>query len=157
MSPNSCVMARSTERINDYIGFIGGNGTLAKSSVEKAGAGALLASAETYREEMLAFIRALVETESPSLEKAAVDRCGVLLAETISRAGARVRVHKRSEAGDIIQADFVPAVKSSRAKDKAKPILLLGHFDTVWESGTLKSMPCREEKGRLYGPGVYDM
>src|SRR4051795_4435304 len=130
MSPNSCVMARSTERINDYIGFIGGNGTLAKSSVEKAGAGALLASAETYREEMLAFIRALVETESPSLEKAAVDRCGVLLAETLSRAGARVRVHKRSEAGDIIQAVFVPDPKSaagrnSAAKTKAKPILLL--------------------------------
>jgi glutamate carboxypeptidase len=33
----------------------------------------------------------------------------------------------------------------------------LGHFDTVWELGTLKSMPCREHKGRLYGPGVYDM
>jgi glutamate carboxypeptidase len=150
-------MARSTERINDYIGSIGGNGTLAKSSGEKAEAGALLASAETYREEMLAFIRALVETESPSLEKAAVDRCGVLLAETLSRAGARVRVHKRTEAGDIIQADFAPAVKSSWAKDKGKPILLLGHFDTVWETGTLKSMPCREEKGRFYGPGVYDM
>ena len=101
---------------------------------------------------MLAFIRALVETESPSLEKAAVDRCGELLTETFSRVGARVRVHRRSNVGDIVQADFVPA-----RRNREKPILLLGHFDTVWETGTLKTMPCREDKGRLYGPGVYDM
>jgi len=35
--------------------------------------------------------------------------------------------------------------------------LLLGHYDTVYPLGTLAQMPCRLEKGRLYGPGVYDM
>ena len=34
---------------------------------------------------------------------------------------------------------------------------MLGHFDTVWPIGTLARMPVREEKGRLFGPGVFDM
>jgi glutamate carboxypeptidase len=38
-----------------------------------------------------------------------------------------------------------------------KPVLLLGHYDTVYDLGTLKTMPWREEKGRLCGPGVFDM
>ena len=38
-----------------------------------------------------------------------------------------------------------------------KPILLLGHYDTVYDLGTLANMPWREQKGRLYGPGVFDM
>jgi glutamate carboxypeptidase len=123
-----------------------------KTSSEDTSARELLASAQSYQPEMMGFIRTLVETESPSLEKAAVDRCGELLAATFSQAGARVKVHKRSDVGNIVQADFVPAMRS-----REKPILLLGHFDTVWESGTLHSMPCREHRGRLYGPGVYDM
>ena len=36
-------------------------------------------------------------------------------------------------------------------------MLLLGHFDTVYDLGTLRTMPWREEEGRLYGPGVFDM
>ena len=35
--------------------------------------------------------------------------------------------------------------------------LLLGHFDTVWAVGQLERMPLREEDGRLYGPGIFDM
>ncbi len=40
---------------------------------------------------------------------------------------------------------------------KRPPVLLLGHFDTVWDLGTLASMPFREADGRLWGPGVLDM
>ena len=36
-------------------------------------------------------------------------------------------------------------------------MLLLGHLDTVWPLGTLKSMPCRVGEGRLWGPGTLDM
>ncbi len=36
-------------------------------------------------------------------------------------------------------------------------ILLLGHFDTVWATGTLAAMPIRREGDRLFGPGVFDM
>jgi glutamate carboxypeptidase len=36
-------------------------------------------------------------------------------------------------------------------------VLLLGHLDTVWPVGTLKTMPCRVSDGRLWGPGTLDM
>jgi glutamate carboxypeptidase len=117
-----------------------------------------LATAERRQRELIAFIRALVETESPSLDKRAVDRCGELLADAFSDAGGKVRIHKRSAAGNIIQADFQPSPRTrSPIPNSRFPILLLGHFDTVWDVGTLKTMPCRERNGRLYGPGVYDM
>ena len=44
----------------------------------------------------------------------------------------------------------------SRAREP-KPILLLGHLDTVWPRGTLAKMPFRVAKGKAFGPGVYDM
>jgi glutamate carboxypeptidase len=36
-------------------------------------------------------------------------------------------------------------------------VLVLGHSDTVWPLGTLRSMPFRRARGRLWGPGVLDM
>ena len=38
-----------------------------------------------------------------------------------------------------------------------KPVLLLGHLDTVYSLGTLATMPCHIKNGRLFGPGVLDM
>jgi glutamate carboxypeptidase len=40
---------------------------------------------------------------------------------------------------------------------KRRPVLLLGHLDTVWPVGTLARMPWRVENGRAFGPGVLDM
>jgi glutamate carboxypeptidase len=112
--------------------------------------------AESHRREMLAHIRELVETESPSHDKTAVDRCGLLIAGAFRDAGARVRRHTRTGVGDIVEASFAP--DGPRPDPGTRPpVLLLGHFDTVWDVGTLESMPCREHKGRLHGPGVYDM
>ena len=46
----------------------------------------------------------------------------------------------------------------TRGRDaRRKPILLLGHLDTVWPMGTLAKMPFRVAKGKAFGPGVYDM
>ena len=45
-----------------------------------------------------------------------------------------------------------------RARDADRErILLLGHLDTVWPMGTIKTMPWRMGDGRLCGPGVLDM
>ena len=98
---------------------------------------------------MVALIRRMVEQESPSFDKAAVDAMGRWLGDELRRMGAGVRVHRSEKFGDHLQADF-PA-------RSGEPVLLLGHFDTVWNLGTLKTMPWREEKGRLWGPGVLDM
>ena len=110
----------------------------------------LLASLHARRREMVEFIRQLVERESPSFNKRAVDSFAQSLAKTLQRSGARVRLHPVKEFGNHVQADFA-------ATSRQKPILLLGHMDTVWDVGALKTMPVREKNGRLFGPGVYDM
>jgi glutamate carboxypeptidase len=65
--------------------------------------------------------------------------------------GARIKRHKQREFGDVLELHFVPS------RSKQKPVLLLGHLDTVWPIGTLKKMPWREADGRYWGPGVLDM
>ena len=96
-------------------------------------------------------LRELVQQESPSEDRRAVN-VAVDLVELWSRnMGARVRRHKQHQFGDVLELRFGP--KSSRHK----PVLLLGHLDTVWPLGTLKTMPWRKAEGRLWGPGVLDM
>ena len=96
-------------------------------------------------------LQALVQTESPTEDRAAVN-AAVTQVEDIARSlGGRIKRHKQKTFGDILELRFGPS-RSAR-----KPILLLGHLDTVWPMGTLAGMPWREEKGRLWGPGVLDM
>jgi len=99
---------------------------------------------------LVATIRQLVEIESPSDNKAAADRMGGFLAGMFEAIGGRARLHHAEEFGDNLQVDFP-------GREKVKPVLLLGHFDTVYPSGTLETMPCRVADGRLYGPGALDM
>src|SRR5581483_5892422 len=95
-------------------------------------------------------IRQLVEIESPSDLKQAVDRLGTVLASRFSELGGQVRVHYAEKFGNHLQVDF-------RSSGKQRPGLLLGHMDTVSPIGTISKMPCRVAKGRLHGPGVLDM
>jgi glutamate carboxypeptidase len=115
--------------------------------------GELLIGARSREKGLLARLRDLVELESPSDEKAAVDHCLEFMAEAASRLGGRVCRHRQRGAGDVLEARFGPEKSGSAGK----PILLLGHLDTVWSLGTLKQMPFRIEKGRAWGPGVLDM
>jgi glutamate carboxypeptidase len=102
------------------------------------------------QEQVVRDIRELVEIESPSDNKRALDRLGSVLAAKFEALGGRAKFHKAADFGDHLQVDF--AADSSR-----KPVLLLGHFDTVYPLGTFKGMPCRLAGGRLTGPGVLDM
>jgi glutamate carboxypeptidase len=97
-------------------------------------------------------LRALVEIESPSDDPAAVNRANDFVSELATTLGARIKLHKQKHFGDLLEIRFGPPQRS-----KQKPLLLLGHLDTVWPIGTLKSMPWREADGRLFGPGVLDM
>jgi glutamate carboxypeptidase len=91
---------------------------------------------------------ALARIESPSTDKAAVDRCGRELAARLEMIGGRVERLAREERGDHLRAEF------GRGE---RQVLLLGHFDTVWPVGQLARMPIRREEGRLHGPGLFDM
>ena len=93
-------------------------------------------------------IETLVRLESPSTDKAAVDRCGREIAARLEAIGGRVERFAQAERGDHLRAEF----GSGR-----RQVMLLGHFDTVWPLGQLERMPLREDDGRLHGPGIFDM
>lgn len=95
-------------------------------------------------------IREFVEVESPSDNKVAGDRMGAILASKFESLGGRATVHRTEDYADNIQIDFP-------GKTGLNPVLLLGHFDTVYPLGTLSKMPCHIANGRLHGPGVLDM
>jgi glutamate carboxypeptidase len=121
---------------------------------------ALLAGARRKQPALLQLTRQLVRFESPSGDKAAVDACAALAASHAKALGGRVKLHRQSGFGNVLEARFGPRTAKSRAAREQKgpqPVLLLGHLDTVWPLGTLKTMPCRQGEGRLWGPGVLDM
>ena len=89
----------------------------------------------------VATIEALARIESPSHDKAAVDRCGVELARRLREIGGRVTLIP-SDVGDHVRAEF---------GEGEEQVLLLGHFDTVWPIGTLERMPVVQKDGRVTG------
>lgn len=95
-------------------------------------------------------IRQLVEIESPSDRKPAIDQLGALLAGRFEKIGGHAKFHRAQDFGDHLQIDFT-------GPRSGKPVLLLGHMDTVYPLGTLATMPCRVADGRLWGPGALDM
>lgn len=105
---------------------------------------------ESRNEAVIETVRELVEVESPSDNKPAGDRMGTILASKFEALGGRATVHRAEDYADNIQIDFP-------GKSDVKPVLLLGHFDTVYPLGTLAKMPCHISNGRLHGPGVLDM
>jgi glutamate carboxypeptidase len=113
--------------------------------------GALLEAVREQSVWMLERLRELVAVESPSDCKAAVDEAARRVAELVASLGGRVRMHRQKLFGDVLELRFGPA------RSRRKPVLLLGHLDTVWPLGTLQTMPWRESEGRIFGPGVLDM
>jgi glutamate carboxypeptidase len=110
----------------------------------------LLSHFREQQDQMVETIRQMVEIESPSDNKAAVDRLGHWLAGKFEALGGHSKFHRATDVGDHLQVDFP-------GKDNRKPVLLLGHLDTVYPMGTLANMPCRSNNGRLWGPGALDM
>jgi glutamate carboxypeptidase len=105
---------------------------------------------EGKQDAMVEMTREFAEIESPSVDKAACDRMCKFLAQKFAALGGKVRIHQAEKYGNNLQVDFPEQAHT-------KPVLLLGHFDTVYPIGTLATMPCHVAEGRLYGPGVLDM
>ncbi len=108
---------------------------------------------ESLQGRMVETVRELVEIESPSDNKPAVDRIARVLAQKFEALGGRARFHRSNDFGDSLQIDF----ESRPGSPNRRPVLLLGHYDTVYPLGTLATMPCKVDDGRLCGPGVLDM
>jgi glutamate carboxypeptidase len=106
--------------------------------------------------DMKSLLKRLVETESPSADKAAVDRIGAVISDEARRLGADVQTVPIKNAGDHLIIRFARSGAEVNGADKDS-ILFLCHMDTVFPLGTLGKMPYREEDGKIYGPGVLDM
>ena len=111
----------------------------------------LLSCIESRQAWMIDHVRDLVLQESPSEDAAAVNAAMALVEAWAGELGGRSRYHRQKAFGHVLELRFGPR------HSVQKPVLLLGHLDTVWPLGTLAQMPWKESQGCLFGPGVLDM
>ncbi len=105
---------------------------------------------EALLPESLALLKQIVELESHSLDKQGIDELAQFLAREFEARGASARILGHPERGNLLQCSW-------NTGTGAKPVLVLGHLDTVWPRGTVNARPFRLEQGKAYGPGVFDM
>lgn len=106
---------------------------------------------EDGRQAMVDELTELVNLETPTRDKAAVDRCRAILQTRLQALGASVRRIPQREVGDMLLASW-------HEDAPGPPILFLTHCDTVWPLGTLAARPPRiDDEGRFFGPGAIDM
>ncbi|MYW57995.1 MULTISPECIES: 2-dehydropantoate 2-reductase [unclassified Streptomyces] len=105
-----------------------------------------------HREEMVADLAEYTSQESASDDLEALDACLAWVRHWLDGAlgaPAHEEIRPRAEAGDLMIRRY-PGTG-------ARPVLLLGHYDTVWPTGTLDQWPFRRDGDRITGPGVFDM
>ncbi|WP_288010663.1 M20 family metallopeptidase [Kyrpidia sp.] len=101
---------------------------------------------QSQQQRMISCIEALVRTESPTYDKQRVDACGKVLAEQFrEHLGITPEVYRQDQVGNHMKFTF------GKGEEQ---VLIVGHFDTVWEPGRLAY---RVEENRIYGPGILDM
>jgi glutamate carboxypeptidase len=98
--------------------------------------------------EILEEIKTYVEYETPTHDKAAVDELGRLIVNRFEALGCKVSEYPQTQYGNQLRIEY---------GEGERQILVLGHFDTVKDKGTLVTEPWRIEDGKAYGPGVFDM
>lgn len=112
----------------------------------------LIDDIERRRPYLLETLASLVKLESPSLDKASVDRLGDYIQGQLSTLGATIEIHRRDTVGNNIVASWLGS--DGRA---GKPLLVMTHIDTVWPLGTIERLPFSVDDDVVRGPGVYDM
>ncbi|MEP7010571.1 MAG: M20 family metallopeptidase [Acidobacteriota bacterium] len=104
-----------------------------------------------YRgDELVDLVSRLAAIESPSHEPSTQAPVFALIEEALAPSGLAIRRLAGATSGGQL-------LGRSTRRPRSGYQLLLGHVDTVWPIGALATMPVREEAGRLYGPGVFDM
>lgn len=100
--------------------------------------------------DMLNLLERLVNTDSWSYDKAGVDRVGEEIAAFLGQHGIDVTRIPVETHGDAFRASVGGAGGN-------RPILLMGHRDTVFPTGEVIKRPFKVVGDRAYGPGVSDM
>lgn len=106
---------------------------------------------QSRQAEIEAFIRAVVETESPSGD------CSGSLAVVDLLAEAAGRLDCVSEINRIDAPEFGQHLVIKAFAPRDSQVLVVGHTDTVHARGSIEARPWRREAGKIYGPGVFDM
>jgi glutamate carboxypeptidase len=102
------------------------------------------------QQEMLDRLEQLVRIESWSGDKAGVDNAGKFMATELTKSGFAIERYRQDQIGDQIIA--------RRGFSGSGRLLILGHLDTVWPTGTLQTWPFEiTADGFALGPGVGDM
>lgn len=109
---------------------------------------------ESRQSEMLKLVRSLVETESPSGDLEGSRAVVSLLFKSAQEIECVTSVERIESPG---YGEHLRIEAFGDAQDRDGTILLMGHTDTVHPRGTLSERPWREENGRIYGPGIFDM
>jgi glutamate carboxypeptidase len=118
----------SSQRTNRFLGFL-----------------------QEHHDEMLEDLKRFVERETPSTDKRLCDDFAEFLADyATSVTGGRPEILPVSGSGNHVRIIWGEG-------NGDLPIFLLGHYDTVWPAGTLKTMPFEVKDGVAKGPGVFDM
>ncbi|EJQ49962.1 Carboxypeptidase G2 [Bacillus mycoides] len=99
-----------------------------------------------HQEEILKDLKKIVLAESPSRSKIQVDQCGKVIQQLFKE-------YLDIEAEVISQEHVGNHLRFSYGKGDDQ-ILIICHFDTVWEVGRLSY---RVEGNKAYGPGILDM
>jgi len=110
----------------------------------------LYAYFKAHLDDLTSLLASLIAVESPTTDKEAVDRLGAVIAEHFRGLQADLIIHPRQAVGDIVEARW-------HADQPGRALLFICHMDTVHPLGALAHNPIREEDGKLYGPGAYDM
>src|SRR5260370_17511898 len=101
---------------------------------------------------MFSALRTLLLADSPSLEKPPADRCCGIVAGEWRKHGACVERLAQKHRGDHVRISW-----QSQKSRAAGQLLVLGHYDTVYATGTLVKMPFRLYASKAHGPGTFDM
>lgn len=125
-----------------------------KREFTKQMADALYEFFETWRDETLRLTRALVEAESPSGDLEGSRAVASLLEEAARKIDAINTVERIESEG---YGEHLRISAFGEARVDSENILIIGHTDTVHPRGSLLERPWREQDGRIYGPGVFDM
>jgi glutamate carboxypeptidase len=113
----------------------------------------ILRELKNREKDMVRLLGDFVRCESPSHDKATVDRFGAIVAREWRRRGANVRILRNVSRGNHVRAE----IWLGGGRPPREQIMVLGHMDTVYPAGTLAKMPFRVSGGRAWGPGTFDM
>lgn len=100
---------------------------------------------------MIELLRDVVDIDSGSYDKTGVDAVGVRFERHFAEYGIETWREPHDVYGDAIHAIV------NKQGSNEKPILLMGHRDTVFPKGEAARRPFTIEGSRAHGPGVADM